>query len=576
MKKLLKFLKPYRKECIIAPSFKMLEALFELFVPLVIKRIIDEGIKKGDESVIWQSAIILVSLGIIGLVCSLTAQFFSAKAAIGFATGVRNSLYDKILGLSYENVDALGTSSLITRMTNDINAVQNGVNMVLRLLLRSPFVVFGAMIMAFTINVKAALIFVVVIPVLFIAVFAITLITIPLYKKIQKSLDLLTGHIRENLTGARVIRAFSRGDSERKEFTEENDKMYHLSVLTSRISTLLNPLTLIIVNIAMLILIANGAKLVDGGILTSGEVYALVNYMSQILVELVKLANLFITINKSLASASRVALTFEAENALKDEGTVDAASIAATDKLLEFKDVSFSYPGAGDESLSGISFDVKAGETVGIIGGTGSGKSTVSNLLMRFYDPTKGSILYNGTDLRKITLSSLRNVFSIVPQRAQLFSGTLKENLLFAKPDATEDEMNRAVDLSVSRNVVDSKGEGLEFNITEGGANLSGGQKQRLTIARALVKNAPVLVLDDSSSALDYATDATLRKNLKTLGNTVFIISQRIVSIKDADKIIVLDDGRIDSIGTHSELLNCSSLYKEICDSQKSNEEGSL
>ena len=576
MKKLLKYLKPYRKECIIAPSFKMLEALFELFVPLVIKRIIDEGIKLKNPAIIWQSAVILVSLGIIGLVCALIAQFFSAKAAIGFATGVRNALYDKILGFSYENVDAAGTSSLITRMTNDINTAQNGVNMFLRLLLRSPFVVFGAMIMAFTINVKAALIFVIVIPVLFVAVFLITLITIPMYKRIQQSLDRLTGHIRENLTGARVIRAFSRGESEKKEFTDENDKFFHLSMVTSRISTLLNPLTLIIVNVAMLILIANGATLVDEGILTSGEVYALVNYMSQILVELVKLANLFITINKSLASASRISSTFELESALKDEGTRTLKDIPDSEIILEFRNVSFAYPGAGDNSLNDISFSIKKGETVGIIGGTGSGKSTVINLLMRFYDATSGEILYNGVNVKDIALSSLRSVFSLVPQRAQLFSGTLRDNLLFANPLATEDDMRKAVELSVSENVVMSKGQGLDFEITEGGSNLSGGQKQRLTIARALVKGADVLVLDDSSSALDYATDATLRKNLKSLGNTVFIISQRIISIKDADKIIVLDDGNLDSIGTHADLIQKSAVYKEICESQKSNEEGAL
>ncbi|MBO4679870.1 MAG: ATP-binding cassette domain-containing protein [Lachnospiraceae bacterium] len=473
MKKLLKYLKPYRKECIIAPAFKMLEALFELFVPLVIKRIIDEGIKLQNPAVIWQSAAVLVSLGIIGLVCALIAQFFSAKAAIGFATGVRNSLYDKILGFSYENVDVAGTSSLITRMTNDINTAQNGVNMFLRLFLRSPFVVFGAMIMAFTINVKAALIFVVVIPVLFVAVFLITLITIPMYKRIQASLDRLTGHIRENLTGARVIRAFSRGDSEKKEFTDENDKFFHLSVVTSRISTLLNPLTLIIVNVAMLILIANGATLVNGGILTSGEVYALVNYMSQILVELVKLANLFITINKSLASASRISATFELESALKDEGTLTLKDIKESDNILEFKNVSFAYPGAGDNSLTDISFSIKKGETVGIIGGTGSGKSTVINLLMRFYDTTSGEVLYNGVNVKDIALSSLRSVFSLVPQRAQLFSGTLRDNLLFANPSATEDDMRKAVELSVSENVVMAKGEGrtAELMISEAQKN---------------------------------------------------------------------------------------------------------
>lgn len=576
MKKLLKYLSSYKKECIIAPTFKMLEALFELFVPLVMKNLIDEGIKGDNSSVIIQSGCILVALGLIGLVCALIAQFFAAKAAIGFATKVRSSLYERILGFSYENIDSAGTSTLITRMTNDINTVQNGVNMVLRLFLRSPFIVFGAMIMAFTINVKAAIIFVIVIPVLFAAVFTITLVTIPMYKRIQKSLDSLTGHIRENLSGVRVIRAFSRGDSEKKEFEEENTKMYSLSMVTSRISTLLNPITLLIVNVAMLILIANGASLVNEGVLTSGQVYALVNYMSQILVELVKLANLFITINKSLASASRISDTLSVENALKDEGAVDASALSYEEPFIEFEHVSFAYPGAGADSLNDISFSVKKGETVGIIGGTGSGKSTLANLLMRFFDVTDGSIRYCKTDLRSLTVDSLRNIFSIVPQKAQLFSGTLKENLLLANPLATDAECNEAIRLAVAANVVEAKGKGLDFDIKEGGANLSGGQKQRLTIARALVRKSPILILDDSSSALDYATDATLRRNLKEIDNTVFIISQRIVSIKDADKIIVLDDGHLDSVGTHEELLAKSAVYREICASQEKNEEESL
>ncbi len=576
MKKLLKYLSSYKKECIIAPTFKMLEALFELFVPLVMKNLIDEGIKGDNSSVIIQSGCILVALGLIGLVCALIAQFFAAKAAIGFATKVRSSLYERILGFSYENIDSAGTSTLITRMTNDINTVQNGVNMVLRLFLRSPFIVFGAMIMAFTINVKAAIIFVIVIPVLFAAVFTITLVTIPMYKRIQKSLDSLTGHIRENLSGVRVIRAFSRGDSEKKEFEEENTKMYSLSMVTSRISTLLNPITLLIVNVAMLILIANGASLVNEGVLTSGQVYALVNYMSQILVELVKLANLFITINKSLASASRISDTLSVENALKDDGSVDASALSYEEPFIEFNHVSFAYPGAGADSLNDISFSVKKGETVGIIGGTGSGKSTLANLLMRFFDVTDGSIRYCKTDLRSLTVDSLRNIFSIVPQKAQLFSGTLKENLLLANPLATDAECNEAIRLAVAANVVEAKGKGLDFDIKEGGAHLSGGQKQRLTIARALVRKSPILILDDSSSALDYATDATLRRNLKEIDNTVFIISQRIVSIKDADKIIVLDDGHLDSVGTHEELLAKSAVYREICASQEKNEEESL
>lgn len=573
MKKLHKYLSPYIKECIIAPSFKMLEALFELFVPLVMVRLIDEGITKKDPSVIYQSGGMLILLGIIGLVCALTAQFFAAKAAIGFATAVRNTLYDKILGFSHENFDTLGTSTLITRITADINQVQNGVNMVLRLLLRSPFIVFGAMIMAFTINVKAAIIFVLVIPVLFIAVLVITNLTIPLYKGIQVKLDTLTGKIRENLTGARVIRAFERSESEKEEFNKETLNLYKITSYTSKISTVLNPLTLIIVNVAMLILIGTGANLVNDGALTNGQVYALVNYMSQILVELVKLSNLFITINKSLASASRIAETLEVETPLQDFGTVDAKNLSGTENILSFENVSFRYPNAQEDSLSEITFNVKTGQTIGIIGGTGSGKSTLANLLMRFYDPGEGSIKYKGTDLKDITISSLRKDFSIVPQKAKLFTGSLKENLHIANALATEEEMNEAIKAAVASDIAKSKGEGLDFHITEGGANLSGGQKQRISIARALVKNSPVLILDDSSSALDYKTDAKLRANLKKMKNTVFIISQRIVSVKDADMILVMDDGKIVSSGTHEELLCSSPLYKEIYDSQTKEDE---
>lgn len=576
MKKLLKFLKPYKKECIIAPSFKMLEAIFELFVPLVMSTIIDKGIRvalaTGESTgpVILRNGLLLVLLSVIGLVCALTAQYFAAKAAIGFAKNVRGSLYNKILGFSYENIDSVGTSSLITRITNDINQVQNGVNMVLRLFLRSPFIVFGAMIMAFTINVKAALIFVVMIPLLFAAVFSITLITIPMYKKIQKNLDSLTSHIRENLSGSRVIRAFSTAESEKKEFKESNDSLYLMSKVTSRISALLNPLTIIIVNVAMLVLIYNGASLVNSDVLTSGQVYALVNYMSQILVELVKFANLIITINKSLASASRLSDTFELENALKDNGTLDASTIVSDAPLIEFKNVCFAYPSSGKEFISNVTFSVNKGETIGVIGGTGSGKSTIANLLMRFYDTTDGKILYKGTPISDITIESLRKIFSIVPQKAQLFSGTLRDNLLLAKPDATEEDMERAIEMAVASDVVASKGQGLDFMISEAGTNLSGGQRQRLTIARALVKNAPILILDDSSSALDYKTDSTLRSNIKSLNDmTVFIISQRVISIKDADKILVLDEGDLVGIGTHDELKNTCPVYREICESQE-------
>lgn len=570
MKKLLKYLNSYKKECIIAPSFKMLEAFFELFVPIVMSRIIDMGIVLKNKEVIYKNGLILALLALVGLTCALFAQYFAAKAAIGFAKGLRKDLYKKILGFSYENIDSVGTSSLITRITNDINQVQNGVNMVLRLLLRSPFIVFGAMIMAFTINGKAALIFVVMIPLLFIAVFSITLITIPKYKNIQKSIDSLTGHIRENLQGARVVRAFSAKEREINEFNEENDRLFAMTTITSRISALLNPLTLLIVNVSMLILIASGASFVNTGILTSGEVYALVNYMSQILVELVKLANLIITINKSLASAGRIEDTLSLENALSDAGTIDAKDIKRTDNILSFKNVSFKYPMADSDFIDNISFEIKQGETVGIIGGTGSGKTTLINLIMRFYDVTDGEIKYNDTNIKDITLSSLRKLFSLVPQKAQLFSGSLRDNLLLANPDATDEELNEAVLLSMSKDIVDAKGEGLDFNITEGGANLSGGQKQRLTIARALCNKSPILILDDSSSALDYATDSKLRSNLKTLTDkTVIIISQRVISIKESDKILVLDDGKLVGIGSHDELLNSCLVYKEIVNSQE-------
>ncbi|MCR4728339.1 MAG: ABC transporter ATP-binding protein/permease [Lachnospiraceae bacterium] len=577
MKKMFSFLKPYKKECVIAPSFKMLEAIFELIVPLIIAHIIDEGIALSRKAVVFKAGGILLLLYFIGLTCSLTAQFFAARAAVGFAKGVRAGLYEKILSFSHENIDAEGTSSLITRMTGDISQVQNGLNMTLRLLLRSPFIVFGAMIMAFTVNAGAALIFVVVIPVLFFVVFLITLKTIPRYKKIQSSLDSLTGHIRENLSGVRVVRTFSAGNIEKRDFNDNNDKMYAMSVATSRLAAILNPATLIVVNVAMLVLIYNGAVLVDGGILTGGQVYALVNYMSQILVELVKLSNLVILLNKAMASGARIENTLNVTSSLEDKGTVDAAELDSAENLVEFKHVSFAYPTSGEDFLSDVSFDIKKGEHIGIIGGTGSGKSTVLNLLMRFYDVTAGSVLFKGSDIKDLTLSSLRKSISVVPQKARLFSGTLRENLLFANPEASEEEMNLAIDLSESRDVVNSKGKGLDFHIREGGANLSGGQKQRLTIARAIVKKADLYALDDSSSALDYATDARLRENLKKLtGKTVIIVSQRIISVKNCDRIIVMDDGKIAGIGTHDELLAGCEVYREICESQNTEEEGSL
>ena len=574
MKRLLKYLKDYKKECVIAPAFKMLEALFELFVPLVMTKIIDLGITGHDKTVVYKNGAILVLLGLIGLTCSLTAQFFAARAAIGFSKGVRKDLYSKILSFSYENTDKLGTSSLITRMTNDINTSQNGVNMVLRLLLRSPFIVFGAMIMAFTINVKAAVIFTLVIPVLFAVVAFITFKTIPMYKNIQKKLDRLTLHIRENLAGARVIRSFRADDDEEAEFDDDNQSFYRMNTVTARISAVLNPATLILVNLALMVVLYNGGNLVNDGILTNGQVVALINYMSQILIELVKLTNLFVTINKALASTSRIADTLDVKETLEDNGTLVASDHSKNDIVLSFEDVSFRYPGAGAESLYDISFSVNKGETIGIIGGTGSGKSTLSHLIMRFYDADSGKISLFGNPIKDYTLHSVRDVISLVPQKAQLFSGSVRSNLILGCPDASDETLWEALRISEGKEIIEKKGEGLDHILTEAGSNLSGGQKQRLTIARALVKDNPVLILDDSSSALDYATDARLRANLKKLSDklTVFIISQRVVSVKDADKILVLDDGHMAGFDTHENLLKTSTVYREIVNSQSGKE----
>ena len=574
MKRLLKYLKDYKKECVIAPAFKMLEALFELFVPLVMTKIIDLGITGHDKTVVYKNGAILVLLGLIGLTCSLTAQFFAARAAIGFSKGVRKDLYSKILSFSYENTDKLGTSSLITRMTNDINTSQNGVNMVLRLLLRSPFIVFGAMIMAFTINVKAAVIFTLVIPVLFAVVAFITFKTIPMYKNIQKKLDRLTLHIRENLAGARVIRSFRADDDEEAEFDDDNQSFYRMNTVTARISAVLNPATLILVNLALMVVLYNGGNLVNDGILTNGQVVALINYMSQILIELVKLTNLFVTINKALASTSRIADTLDVKETLEDNGTLVASDHSKNDIVLSFEDVSFRYPGAGAESLYDISFSVNKGETIGIIGGTGSGKSTLSHLIMRFYDADSGKISLFGNPIKDYTLHSVRDVISLVPQKAQLFSGSVRSNLILGCPDASDETLWEALRISEGKEIIEKKGEGLDHILTEAGSNLSGGQKQRLTIARVLVKDNPVLILDDSSSALDYATDARLRANLKKLSDklTVFIISQRVVSVKEADKILVLDDGHMAGFDTHENLLKTSTVYREIVNSQSGKE----
>lgn len=562
------------------PLFKMLEASFELFVPLVMANIIDTGIKNADQPYIWKMCGMLILLAAIGLTCSLTAQYFSAKAAVGFGTALRNDLFRHINSLSYREIDTIGTSTLITRMTSDINQVQSGVNLVLRLFLRSPFIVFGAMIMAFQVNVRAALIFVVAIPLLSIVVFGILLISMPLYKKVQKQLDRVLLTTRENLLGARVVRAFNRQQDEMKKFDEENSLLVNSQVFVGKISALMNPVTYVIVNGATIILIWTGAWQVEGGIITQGAVVALVNYMSQILVELVKLANLIITISKSLACANRISAVFGETSSIEDKA--DAAVLAANagdaqeqPAKVEFASMDFAYAGSSENALSQISFQAMRGQTIGIIGGTGSGKSTLVNLIPRFYDATGGRVLVDGVNVKDMPLHALREKIGIVPQKAVLFKGTLRDNIRWGKPDATDEEIYHALEIAQARDFVDSKDEGLDLMIQQGGKNLSGGQKQRLTIARALVRNPEILVLDDSASALDFATDAALRKAIRenTKDMTVFLVSQRATTIKNADQILVLDDGNLVGRGTHKELLDTCEVYREICFSQLSEKE---
>ena len=585
MKKLLRYLKAYRKESIIAPLFKMLEASFELFVPLIVANIVDIGIINKDFGYIAKMGGLLILLGIIGLVWSLTAQYFSAKAAVGFGTALRSDLFAHINSLSYEEIDKTGTSTLITRMTNDINQMQSGVNLVLRLFLRSPFIVFGAMVMAFTINVKAALVFVVAIPLLAVVVFGITAASIPLYKKVQKQLDKVLLVTRENLTGVRVIRSVCRQEHEKETFEETNSTLMGLQVFVGRISAFLNPVTYIIVNAALIAIVWIGALQVDNGIITQGAVIALVNYMSQILVELIKLANLIINITKSLACANRINEVFDLEPSVKDMAKDGNTSFqmsssknmaaADTDEAVAFHQVSFAYGGSKEYSLENIEFSVKKGETIGIIGGTGSGKSTLVNLLPRFYDVQTGKVLINGRNVKEFSLTDLRQKFGIVPQRAVLFKGTIRENIRFGKEDATDEEIMKALETAQALDFVQKKKDGLDSFVEQGGSNLSGGQKQRLTIARALVANPEFLILDDSASALDFATDAALRKAIRqnTENCTVFLVSQRATTIKDADKILVLDDGQLAGCGTHKELLSSCDVYREICLSQLSKEE---
>lgn len=569
MKSISKYMKDYKKESILAPLFKMLEASFELMVPLVMAAIIDSGIENGDTAYILKMGAVLVLLAAVGLISSVTAQYFSAKAAVGFATQLRNALFSHIQGLSYTELDTIGTSTLITRMTSDVNQIQNGVNLTLRLLLRSPFIVFGAMIMAFTVDVKAALIFVVTIPLLAIVVFGIMILSMPLYKKVQTALDKILGRTRENLAGARVIRAFCNEGAETEAFEKENELLLNTQVFVGKISAAMNPVTYIIINVALVVLLWTGAVRVDNGIITQGAVVALVNYMSQILVELVKLANLIIQLTKAFACAKRVDAVFDVKPSMengksKEIGNVDSESSIA------FEHVCLTYSGAGDESLTDIHFSVKKGETLGIIGGTGSGKTSVVNLIPRFYDATKGTIFINGRDIREYDIETLRSSVGVVPQKAVLFKGTIRENLLWGNENATNEDLENALCISQAKEFVDTKEGRLDFMIAQGGKNLSGGQKQRLTIARAIVRRPQILILDDSASALDFATDAKLRQAIKSMGTdmTVIIVSQRASSIQYADKIIVMEDGEMAGIGTHEELLAGNEIYQEIYYSQ--------
>lgn len=581
MKKLLNYLSAYKKEAVLAPLFKMLEASFELLVPLVMAQIIDTGIKNQDLAYILKMGAVLVLLGVIGLACSLTAQYFAARAAVGFGAGVRRDLFRHINRLSYSEIDAQGTATLITRMTSDVNQVQSGVNLTLRLFLRSPFIVFGAMIMAFTIDVKSALIFVAAIPLLSLVVFGIMLISMPLYKRVQRQLDRVMQITRENLTGARVIRAFNREQDEIASFKEEGGLLIRFQIFVGRISALLNPVTYVIVNLAIVVLIYTGAGQVDSGRIPQGEVVALVNYMSQILVELIKLANLIISITKALACAGRISSVFEMESSIADPGEEKGGQVKEENPpvsgtpRVSFQNVSFSYQGAKEESLSDISFDAAPGEIIGVIGGTGSGKSTLVNLIPRFYDVTKGQVLVNGTDVRAQSLSKLRGQIGVVPQKAVLFKGTIRDNMRWGKEDASDREIEEALETAQALEVVKSRENGLDAMIFQGGKNLSGGQRQRLTIARALVRKPQILILDDSSSALDFATDARLRKALRerTGGAAVFLVSQRASALRHADQILVLDDGRLAGKGKHEELLETCPVYREICLSQISGEE---
>lgn len=575
------YLKDYKKESILAPLFKLLEAFFELMVPLVMANIIDYGISNRNMGYIGKMGLLLLLLGVVGLASSITAQFFAAKAAVGVSTKLRQALFDHIEDLSFTDIDKAGTSTMITRMTSDVNQVQSGINMTLRLFLRSPIIVFGAMIMAFTIDVKCALIFVVAIPLLSIVVFGIILSTIPMYKKVQSRLDQVLGITRENLTGVRVIRAFHQEAKEEERFRENNEALSAMQIFVGKISACMNPVTYIIVNGAIIALIYTGAVQVNIGNLSQGEVVAIINYMNQILVELVKLANLIVTMTKALACADRVASVFDIG---ADAAYVGAQNQKLADKVdksapfLDFKHVSLTYQGAGAPTLQDMNFTVNRGDTVGIIGGTGSGKTSLVNLIPGFYPATEGEILLEGRDIKTMSDEELRGRIGVVPQKAVLFKGTIRSNLQWGKPDATEEEMWKALELAQASEVVEGKDGKLDATVAQNGKNFSGGQRQRLTIARALVREPEILILDDSASALDYATDAKLRAALRTLEDktTTFIVSQRASTIRHADKIIVLDDGEIAGVGTHDELLKDCTVYQEIYYSQYTEQRGGV
>ncbi len=569
MRKLLTYLKDYRKESILAPLFKMLEASFELFIPLVVASIIDKGIGGSDKAYIYRMGLVMILLGVIGLACSVTAQYFSAKAAVGFTAKVKSELYRHIQSLSYTELDQLGTSALITRMTSDMNQVQTGINLTLRLLLRSPFVVFGAMIMAFTVNAKAAFVFVVIIPLLCVVVFGIMLFNIPMYRKVQGRLDRVLELTRENLTGARVLRAFNKQDDEIRRYRENTEELNKVQMLAGRVSGLMNPVTYVIINGGIIALIWSGAIQVDQGSISQGQLTALVNYMSQILVELIKMANLIISITKAVACGNRIQAVFDLKSSM-EYGTLRNPHTDQTSPILTFQNVGFRYPGASEELLSDLSFTVNDGEMVGIIGGTGAGKTALVDLVARFYDATRGEIRLMGHDIRDYEEKSLRQMVGIVPQNVMLFQGTIEDNLHWRKKDAASEEIDRALEISQAKEFVQRRPKGLQTWIRQGGKNFSGGQKQRLTIARAIVGNPKILILDDSASALDFATDAKLRMALRGMkpAPTVFLVSQRASSVRYANKIIVLDDGAVAGIGTHNELLKSCPVYQEIYYSQ--------